>query len=234
MEHYKTLHNVTLHGITWRHTTLHCTTLHSFHFFLSISSQNTVLYDTITWSTAETVFDVSNFLFFFQARISFHRHKFSQRFTDKGFRRLSSKWWRNVTRYVCRENASWFTLCNMKAHLNLVRWATFNHQYILSFVIHKLCKHLMKDQYSRFNIRKWSSLLAIFEVVPQSFFISCWWNIGSEVWSSYEDPFPSPSYDEEDDHDHDHNHGDCGGEDEHDNVTMILPSAAKILAAQNK
>jgi ABC-type Zn2+ transport system substrate-binding protein/surface adhesin len=62
------------------------------------------------------------------------------------------------------------------------------------------------------------------------------WNLGTEVWSTYEDPFPSPSYDEEDDHDHDHSHGHghSHGEDEQDNVTMILPSAAKILAAQNK
>ena len=68
------------------------------------------------------------------------------------------------------------------------------------------------------------------------FCIFVWWNVGSEVWNEYEDPFPSPSYDEEDEHDHDHNHnhGAGEGEDAHDNVTMILPSAAKILAAHNK
>ena len=70
-----------------------------------------------------------------------------------------------------------------------------------------------------------------------SFFL-CY--LGIEVWSTYEDPFPSPSYDEEDDHEHGHghghghSHGEGDREDEQDNVTMILPSAAKILAAQNK
>ena len=58
---------------------------------------------------------------------------------------------------------------------------------------------------------------------------------GADAWASFEDPFPaSPSYG----HSHDHEH-DCEGEgcqevDCAENVTMILPSAAKIIAQQNE
>lgn len=48
--------------------------------------------------------------------------------------------------------------------------------------------------------------------------------LGADGWAEYEDPFPaSPQYSEDDEE---------GEEDANNNVTMVLPSAAKILARE--
>jgi hypothetical protein len=48
--------------------------------------------------------------------------------------------------------------------------------------------------------------------------------LGADGWAEYEDPFPaSPQYSEDDEE---------GEEDADNNVTMVLPSAAKILARE--
>ena len=48
--------------------------------------------------------------------------------------------------------------------------------------------------------------------------------LGADGWAEYEDPFPaSPQYSEDDKE---------GEEDPDNNVTMVLPSAAKILARE--